>query len=80
MPKSSADHSAAKPYAAPTLKIYGDVTKLTAGGTGAEGITTRVAAMESNRAWARPLPTTMPTVNISSETKMKRLKMTAISR
>lgn len=35
MPKSSADKSAAKPYAAPTLKIYGDVTKLTAGGTGA---------------------------------------------
>ena len=34
MPKSSADQSAAKPYAAPTLKIYGDVTKLTAGGTG----------------------------------------------
>ena len=34
MPKSSADKSAAKPYAAPTLKIYGDITKLTASGTG----------------------------------------------
>ena len=35
MPKSS-DKSAAKPYAAPTLKIYGDITKLTASGTANE--------------------------------------------
>ena len=64
------------------IRILAVVAWIAAGaavGWGAAGIRA-FGALRSRRAWDKPFPTTTPTVNIRRDTKMNRLKMTAISR